>query len=66
MFYDNISPINIAENPVQHSRTNHIDVMYHFIREHVENDNVELYFVSLDKHIAYILTKPLDETSFIR
>ena len=49
MFCDNTSAIKIAENPVQHSKTKHIDVMYHFIREHVENDTVELHFVPTEQ-----------------
>ena len=64
MFYDNTSAIKIAENPVQHSKTKHIDVRYHFIREHVENGSVELHFVLTDKQIADLLTKALNESTF--
>ena len=64
MFCDNTSAIKIAENPVQHSKTKHIDVRYHFIREHVKNGIVELHFVPTDKQIADILTKALDESTF--
>ena len=42
---DNKSAINISKNPIMHSHTKHIDVHYHFIREHVLNGNVELEFV---------------------
>ena len=66
IFYDNTSAISITENPVQHSRTKHIDIKYHFIREHVMNGTVELHFVPSEKKIADIFTKPLDESTFIR
>nr|ABA98369.1 retrotransposon protein, putative, Ty1-copia subclass [Oryza sativa Japonica Group] len=39
---DNTSAVNIAKNPVQHSRTKHIDIRFHFLRDHVEKGNVEL------------------------
>ena len=46
---DNISVISIVVNPVNHSRTKHIDVRYHFIREHAANGTIELYFVPPNK-----------------
>ena len=49
IFCDNTSAIAITENPVQHSRTKHIDIKYHFIREHVMNGTVELHFVPSEK-----------------
>ena len=49
IFCDNTSAITITENPVQHSRIKHIDIIYHFIREHVMNGTVELYFVPSEK-----------------
>ena len=66
MYCDNTSAIKIVENPVQHSKTKHIDVMYHFIREHVENGTVELHFVPTDKQLTDILTKALDENTFTK
>nr|ABA93908.1 retrotransposon protein, putative, unclassified [Oryza sativa Japonica Group] len=42
LFCDNTSVINIAKNPVQHSRTKHIDIRFHFLRDHVEKGDVEL------------------------
>ncbi|GKA42945.1 hypothetical protein Tco_0735605 [Tanacetum coccineum] len=45
MYCDSKAAIAISCNPVQHSRTNHIDVRYHFIKEQVEKGIVELFFV---------------------
>ena len=66
IYCDNTSAIAITQNPVQHSRTKHIDIRYHFIREHVMNGTVELHFVPTDKQLAEIFTKPLDENTFSR
>ena len=66
IFCDNTSAIDITKNPIQHSRTKHIDIKYHFIREHVMNGTVELYFVPSEKQLADIFTKPLDESTFSR
>nr|GEY03462.1 retrovirus-related Pol polyprotein from transposon TNT 1-94 [Tanacetum cinerariifolium] len=51
--------IAISCNPVQHSRTKHIAVRYHFIKEHVEKGSVELYFVKTDYQLADLFTKAL-------
>ena len=56
IFCDNTNAIAITENPVQHSRTKHIDIKYHFIREHVMNGTVELHFVPSEKQLADIFT----------
>ena len=66
IFCDNTSAIAISENPVHHSRTKHIDVRYHFIREHVMNGDIQLQFVSSQKQLADIFTKALDESTFNR
>ncbi|KAL8108755.1 hypothetical protein AgCh_025007 [Apium graveolens] len=64
IFCDNTSSIAITENHVQHPRTKHIDIKYHFIREHVMNGTVELYFVPSEQQLVDIFTKPLDESTF--
>nr|GFC42776.1 retrovirus-related Pol polyprotein from transposon TNT 1-94 [Tanacetum cinerariifolium] len=56
--------IAISCNPVQHSRTKHIDVCYHFIKEHVEKGTIELYFVKTDYQLADIFTKALPADRF--
>ncbi|KAL8088439.1 hypothetical protein AgCh_038286 [Apium graveolens] len=63
---DNTSAIAITENLVQHSRTKYIDMKYHFIREHNMNGTVELHFISSEKQLADIFTKPFDESTFTR
>ena len=65
IFCDNTSAIAITQNPVLHSRTKHIDVRYHFIRDHVEKKNVRIEYVRTEKQIADIFTKPLSETRFM-
>ncbi|XP_063945148.1 uncharacterized protein LOC135151244 [Daucus carota subsp. sativus] len=66
IFCDNTSAIAISINHVQHSRTKHIDIRYHFIREHVMNGTVVLLFVPSADQIADIFTKPLGESTFSR
>jgi hypothetical protein len=61
---DNESAIKIAYNPVQHSRTKHIEIRYHFIRDHVARGDIELGYVGTKEQLADIFTKPLDEARF--
>ncbi|GJU03267.1 retrovirus-related pol polyprotein from transposon TNT 1-94 [Tanacetum coccineum] len=56
--------IAISCNPVQHSRTKHIDVRYHFIKEQVEKGIVELFFVGTEYQLADLFTKALSEDRF--
>ena len=63
---DNESVINIAHNPMQHSRTKHIEVRHHFIRDHVAKEDINLKHVRIDKQLVDILTKPLNEKVFCR
>nr|GEU38522.1 retrovirus-related Pol polyprotein from transposon TNT 1-94 [Tanacetum cinerariifolium] len=59
IYCDSKSAIAISCNPVQHSRTKHIAVHYHFIMEHVEKGTIELYFVKTDYQVADLFTKAL-------
>jgi hypothetical protein len=61
---DNTSAINISKNPVQHSRTKHIDIRHHFLRDLVESEVVSLSFIPTENQLADILTKPLDGSRF--
>jgi hypothetical protein len=64
IFCDNTSAIAITQNPVMHSKTKHIAIRYHFIRDHVMKGDVELHFIPTDKQLADVFTKPLDEKTF--
>ncbi|GJV96628.1 retrovirus-related pol polyprotein from transposon TNT 1-94 [Tanacetum coccineum] len=58
------SAIAISCNPVQHSKTKHIDIRYHFIKEHVEKGTVEIYFVGTEYQLADLFTKALPKERF--
>ncbi|KAJ9561698.1 hypothetical protein OSB04_006858 [Centaurea solstitialis] len=64
IYCDNTSAIAIANNPVLHSKTKHIEIRYHFIRDHVMNGDVDLHFVPTEYQLADLFTKPLDEKRF--
>ncbi|GKC46206.1 hypothetical protein Tco_1063928, partial [Tanacetum coccineum] len=64
MYCDSKEAIAILCNPVQHSRTKHIDIRYHFIKEHVEKGIVELFFVGTEYELADLFTKALSEDRF--
>nr|GEZ15384.1 retrovirus-related Pol polyprotein from transposon TNT 1-94 [Tanacetum cinerariifolium] len=61
---DSDSAIAISCNPVQHSKTKHIDIRYHFIKEHVEKGTVELYFVGTEYQLVDLFTKALPKERF--
>lgn len=61
---DNSSAINISKNPVQHSKTKHIDIRYHFLKDEVQKGTVQLVFVPTKDQIADIFTKPLPKDLF--
>lgn len=63
---DNTSAINITKNPVMHSRTKHIDIRHHFLRDHVLKGDVEVTFVDTHNQLAYIFTKPLTKEPFYK
>ncbi|GJU13023.1 hypothetical protein Tco_1135419 [Tanacetum coccineum] len=64
MYCDNRSAIAFCYKNVQHSRSKHIDIRHHFIREQVEKGVVELYFVMTDYQLADIFTKALPRERF--
>nr|GEY41481.1 hypothetical protein [Tanacetum cinerariifolium] len=67
IYCDSKSAIAISCNPVQHSRTKHIIVRYHFIKEHVKKGMIELYFVKTDYQLADLFNKalPVDRFNYL-
>ncbi|GKD11210.1 hypothetical protein Tco_1190895 [Tanacetum coccineum] len=64
LYCDNKSAIALCCNNVQHSRSKHINIRHHFIREQVEKGVVELYFVRTEYQLADIFTKALPRERF--
>ncbi|GJR53094.1 hypothetical protein Tco_1403615 [Tanacetum coccineum] len=64
LYCDNQSAIALCCNSVQHSRSKHIDIRHHFIKEQVERRVVELYFVETKYQLADIFTKALPRECF--
>ncbi|KAK6147459.1 hypothetical protein DH2020_018371 [Rehmannia glutinosa] len=64
IFCDNISAINIAQNPVHHNRTKHIEIRHHFLRDCVSKRKIEISFVPSQDQLADIFTKPLTSETF--
>ena len=64
IYEDNQGTIALTKNPKSHSRTKHIDIKYHFIREAVENKVVKLVYCGTEKMFADILTKGLPKPKF--
>ena len=66
LFCDSTSAISVGKNPCLHSRSKHIDIRYHFLRDQYEKGVVDLIHVESEDQLADILTKPLDERTFTR
>uniref|UniRef100_A0A2N9IQH8 Reverse transcriptase Ty1/copia-type domain-containing protein n=1 Tax=Fagus sylvatica TaxID=28930 RepID=A0A2N9IQH8_FAGSY len=63
---DNTNAIALASNPVFHSRTKHIEVDYHFVRECVVRGDLHLHFISTEDQLADLFTKPLSTPRFLK
>ena len=64
IYEDNNSAICIAKNPVTHARTKHIDIKYHFIRDQIDRQVLEVDYCCTQEMVADILTKPLAKDQF--
>ena len=64
LHYDNKATIAIVKNSVQHDRTKHIKVHRHFIKDHLNQETINLSFVSSQAQLADILTKIVSEKIF--
>ena len=61
---DNQSVIALTNNLVLHSRTKHIDIQHHFIRNEIQEERIDLIYVPTENMIADELTKPLTHVKF--
>ncbi|KAH9727082.1 Integrase catalytic domain-containing protein [Citrus sinensis] len=65
VYCDSQSALHIARNPTFHSRTKHIGVQYHFVREVVEDGSVDLQKIHTKENLVDVLTKPINADKFI-
>ncbi len=66
LYEDNQGAIELVKNNRNHGRTKHIDVRHHFIRSHVENDEIKIYYIPTEDQIADIFTKALPVDTFLK
>ena len=66
MMEDNQGAIALAKNPIAHSRSKHIDIRFHFIREAQENGLIQIKYCPTEDMLADLLTKPLPRNTFER
>ncbi|PKU82073.1 Retrovirus-related Pol polyprotein from transposon TNT 1-94 [Dendrobium catenatum] len=64
IYCDNTSAMEIAKNPVFHTRTKHIKIDYHFIRQQISSGNITLEHIPSKEQVADILTKPFSISRF--
>ncbi|KAE8684543.1 putative disease resistance protein [Hibiscus syriacus] len=57
LYYDNQLTIRLAENPVFHAITKHVEVHYHFVREKVLQEEIEMRQIKTDEQIVDLYTK---------
>ena len=62
IFCDNTSAISISKNPIMHSKTKHIHIKFHFLREQVMSKVIKLEYIGTKDQIADIFTKPLPKS----
>ena len=63
IFCDNTSAISITKNPVQHTKTKHIEIRYHFLCDNAEKGKISIHFVPSPEQLADLLTKALDRAT---
>ena len=61
---DNQGATAIAKNPVNHARTKHIDIRYHYIRQCILEEIVKVHYCSTENMYADMFTKPLPKGKF--
>ena len=65
LWCDNLGATFLSVNPVFHTRTKHVKVHYHFVRDRVAKKEIQVLFISSNDQLADVLTKPLSSTLFV-
>ena len=66
LFADNQGAIALANNPVQHQRSKHIDIKYHFIRDEIMSGIVDLRYIPSEENVSDIFTKPVSKNKLTK
>ena len=66
LLVDNQGAIAISKNPVQHQRSKHISIKYHFVRTEIKNNVVSLTYIESDNNIADLFTKPVSRAKLLK
>jgi hypothetical protein len=61
---DNTSAISVAKNLVFYKKMRHVERRHHFLRDHVENGDIEMRYIDTERQLADIFTKPVDSSRF--
>ena len=61
IYYDNLSSVQLARNPMLHARTKHIDVHYNSSKEQILASDIDLAYVNTEEHVVDIFTKALGD-----
>ena len=61
---DNQSSIKLAHNPIYHARTKHFEIQHHFVREKIQEKEIDMIYCKTTDNVADIFTKPLGSMSF--
>ena len=64
IYEDNKGAVDLANNPGYHSRTRHINVRYHFIRDHIKNSNIKVVSIPTKRQLANMFTKGVSRPEF--
>jgi len=64
LWCDNLEATCLSANPIFHARTKHVEVDYHFVRDWVTKQEIQVRFISFKDQLADVLIKPLPPVSF--